>query len=224
MPKKVSSLSVLEQPISWGRAFFCGAIASLILMSWIDIFDMMGFTHFNLEIYVGATLRNSTEYLPRAWLVGAIFNVIFGGIIGIFYAYLFEYIFDRSGARIGALLGLGHTLFAGFVILPFFETVHEQMGLRLFPQGIGLLGYRTGNATPIILLIAHVLFGAAMGLFYGPVRADRIRTRNFEPGEVGYPGEPEVITPSEDPEDATPSLPYHAPGSAFPRRHPKKTA
>ncbi len=187
-------------------------------MAWLDIFYMMGFTTFNLELFVGTILRNSMEFAPRAWLVGAVANLIFGGLFGIFYAYLFEYIFDRSGARVGFEIGLAHTLFVGIAVLPFFQTVHDQMGLHLYPNGLGFLGSRLGALTPLSLIFGHLLFGATMGLFYGPVRVDRIRTRNFEPGEVGYAGDPDVITSEEDPSDATPTVPYHAPGSAFPRR------
>jgi len=218
MPKKVSSIYLLEQPINWGRAFFCGVLGAAILMAWLDIFYMMGFTRFNLELFVGTILRNTMEYAPRAWLEGAIANLIFGGIFGIFYAYLFEYIYRRSGAKVGFLVGLIHSAFAGVAILPFFETVHEQMSLPLYPNGLGFLGAHVSAATPLLIIIGHLLFGTTMGLFYGPVRLDRIRTRNFEPGEVGYAGDPDVITAEEDPSDATPSVPYHAPGSAFPRR------
>jgi hypothetical protein len=224
MPKKVSSLYLLEQPINWGRAFLCGMLGAAILMAWIDIFDMMGLTPFNLEIYVGTMLRNSTEYLPRAWIEGGIANLIIGGITGVFYAYLYEYIYIRSSARLGAAIGMAHALFVGVALLPFFEAVHDQMGLQMFPHGLGFLGVRVGVVTPLVLFFGHVLFGAATGLFYGPVRADRIMTRNFEPGEVGHPGDPWVISPEEDEPDSTPSLPYHAPGSAFPRRRPRRSA
>jgi hypothetical protein len=224
MPKKVSSLYRLEQPISWGRAFFCGMLGSAILMAWLDIFYMMGFTTFNLEVFVGTILRNSTEFMPRAWLVGAIANLIFGGIFGIFYGYLFEYIYQRSGAGIGFKVGIFHAAFAGIAMLPFFQTVHEQMGIQLYPNGLGFLGSHISAVTPLLIVTGHLLFGSTMGLFYGPVQLDRIRTRNFEPGEVGYAGDPDVITAEEDPSDATPSVPYHAPGSAFPRRRHSRSA
>jgi hypothetical protein len=224
MPKKVSSLYLLEQPISWGRAFFCGMLGAAILMAWLDLFYMMGFTAFNLELFVGTILRNSVEFAPRAWLVGAIANLIFGGIFGIFYGYLFEYIFQRSGTQAGLKVGVFHAAFAGVAMLPFFQTVHEQMGLQLYSEGLGFFGARISAVTPLLIVLGHLLFGATMGLFYGPVRVDRIRTRNFEPGEVGYAGEPDVITAEEDPRDATPSVPYHAPGSAFPRRRHSRSA
>jgi hypothetical protein len=218
MPKKVSSIYLLEQPINWGRAFICGMFGSAILMAWLDIFYMMGFTTFNLELFVGTILRNSLEFAPRAWLVGAIANLIFGGIFGVFYGYLFEYITHRSGAKLGFEFGILHTAIVGIAVLPFFQVVHDQMGIPLYPNGLGFLGARLGLMTPLAIFFGHLLFGATMGLFYGPVREDRIRTRNFEPGEVGYAGDPNVITMEEDPSDATPSIPYHAPGSAFPRR------
>jgi hypothetical protein len=217
MPKHVSSYYALEQPINWTRAFSCGVLGAFIMMSWIDIFAMMGFTPFTLEVYVGTLLRNSTENLPRAWIWGFFFNLGFGGILGILYSYFFEYIFVRTGARLGAWMGMVHTFIAGVAILPFFETVHQQMGLQLYHHGLGFLGSGLGPTTPLILFVGHILFGSSMGLFYGPVREDRILTRNFEPGEVGLSTDPDVITPIEDPVEATPSVPYHAPGSAFPR-------
>jgi hypothetical protein len=193
-------------------------LGAAILMAWLDIFYMMGFTTFNLELFVGTILRDSMQFLPRAWLEGAIANLIFGGIFGVFYGYLFEYIYLRSGPRAGFLIGIFHTGFAAIAMLPFFQMVHDQMGLHLYPNGLGILGANLGAATPLLIVIGHLLFGTTVGLFYGPVRVDRIMTRNFEPGEVGYAGDPEVISAEEDPIDATPSVPYHAPGSAFPRR------
>jgi hypothetical protein len=62
-------------------------------------------------------------------------------------------------------------------------VIHEFMGTGLFPE-FGVMGVKLGAPTLILLITAHLLFGASMGVFYGPVRVKRMRTRAFEPGET----------------------------------------
>lgn len=204
MPKKVSTLSRQEQPLNWTRAILSGIFGSWILMAIIDIFAMMGVTNFCMEIYLGSIIRGSTEYEPRAWIIGFFANWVIGGLVGILYAFCFESVFQRSSSRLGTALGLGHAIIAALAIFPFFEVMRSQMGIHLYHHGgFGFFGSAVSPATPLVLLLAHLAFGACMGTFYGPVRAWRIRAREFEPGEHGQPGEIGVIGHEQDPEDKT---------------------
>ena len=97
-------------------------------------------------------------------------------------------------------MGLGHAVLAMVAFFPFFNILHQQIGTGLYPD-FGFFGSGLGGPTPILLLIGTLLFGATMGTFYGPVRAYRVRSRIFEPGETGMPGEEGVITEEDDPID-----------------------
>ena len=207
MKRHISQIERLmrnEQPINWGRAFLTGVVGVTLMMAFIDSFYMMGFTVFSFENYLGSLVRNS-EHGTHNWTAGVLVNWIVGGVFGMFYAYFFEYGFKRATPRDGILLGFGHAVLAAVAIFPFFNAIHDQMGLHLYlnaeSSGFGFFGSGLGPQTVLFLLIGHLLFGATMGLLYGPVRIERVIGRYFEPGQSGLPGERGVITAEEDPVD-----------------------
>lgn len=184
MPKVQSEYVKNAQPIAWQRAFIAGAFASLLMMMFVDIFYMMGLTPFCLEVYVGSLLRDSV-YGEHNWTAGFFFNLVMGGVFGWIYGFFFEDVFKRAGSRNGVFVGFFHAILAAVAVLPFFEIVGEQMGVREYPH-FGFFGSGLTPETPIILLFAHLLFGATMGIFYGPVRMDRLRARFMEPEDTQY--------------------------------------
>jgi hypothetical protein len=197
---RVSEFARSEQPINWRRAFLSGVISYVFMMFFIDIFALMGVTHFSFEMYVGALL-GSDPYSQQNWAIGFIANMLVGGLFGLLYGYLFEYVFFRATPRLGTRLGLGHAFVAGVVLLPFLEAIHQQLGTTAQYESLGFLGAGYGAPTIVLIIVGHLFFGMTMGLFYGPVRYDRIRARLFEPGEIGDSDDPDVITESEDPID-----------------------
>lgn len=200
--KTISELARREQPMNWRRAFLSGSLSAAILVAFLDIFsvlgDMLGFSGISLEVYLGSLVRGHA-YGVHVWTLGLISNLIVGGIFGLVYGYFFEYVFRRSDARVGTALGLAHAILAAVAFFPFFGMLHEQIGTGV---RFGFFGSELGPLVPILLLFGHLIFGASMGLFYGPVRAARVHGRVFEPGQGGLPGEPGVILPQDDPRDS----------------------
>jgi hypothetical protein len=191
-----------EQPINWKRAFACGVFASWVMMSFVDICNMMGITRFSLEVYLGSMIRATNADTPRSWLVGCLVNWLVGGLAGIVYAYLFEYLFRNASARAGVFAGLIHSAFAALVIFPFFNALRQQMSVVLpYSDSFGILGSGIGVVTPLVLVIGHLIFGITVGAGYGPVRNQRIRAKTFEPGETVEKGDESGISESEDSRD-----------------------
>jgi hypothetical protein len=182
MPKKVNKFTRTQQPINWGRAFVSGMVSAALMMGFIDTFNMMGITPFSFERYIG-TLVTLNSYFVHTWTIGFFLNLILGGLFGIVYGYCFEYVFSGANGRFGIKIGFWHTILAAVAFFPFFGAIHETMGTGLFPN-FGILGWKLGIPTPLLLIAGHLLFGLCMGTFYGPVRADRVRTKVFEPGET----------------------------------------
>jgi hypothetical protein len=200
MPKPVPRITRTEQPINWGRAFLSGAFGAALMMGFLDTFFMLGTTRFSLEVYIGSLITGQ-PYAVHSWTFGLLANWLLGGIFGIFYAYCFEYVFRRSGARLGTALGLGHALVAALIFFPFFSMAHAQMQTGYLENGFGILGSAIDPATPVLLITGHLLFGATFGTFYGPVRAGRVRMREWEPGAIAEPGDPDAISEEEDARD-----------------------
>jgi hypothetical protein len=200
MPRKISRLAQTEQPINWSRAFLCGIGGSSLMMGFVDIFFMLGLTPFSYEQYMGSLLRGSI-YGPHNWTVGLIANWLVGGVFGFLYAYGFEYHFRKASGRIGATLGLGHAIIAMVALFPFINIIHQEVATGLYPD-FGFFGSGLGAPTPILLLMGHLLFGATVGTFYGPVQGYRVRARAFEPDESGMIGDTDLITEDMDPRDS----------------------
>ncbi len=198
--RKISLLERNEQPMNWWRAILAGAFGATFMGLFVDIFAAVGATPFSLFVYLGSLVKG-TPYGTHSWTAGFLSNFFVGGTFGIFYAYCFEFVFRRSSVRLGILLGFAHTVLAAVAIFPFFQVIHEQMQIDTY-RGFGFFGSGMGADTVVVLLVGHLLYGAAMGAFYGPVRSGRVRMRLSEPGDSGTAGDPDVITAVDDPEDA----------------------
>lgn len=168
------------------------------MMAVVDTFNALGFTQFSFEQYLGSLFM--VPYPHQRWTLGLLLNWVVGGAFGTFYAWCFEFQTHRASARIGARIGLIHAVIAAAVLFPFLNIIHGFVGTELY-SNFGFFGSGLGSATVVILLVAHVMYGATVGLFYGPVRVARVRYREFEPGDQGFPGEPGVITEEEDATD-----------------------
>ena len=108
----------------------------------------------------------------RARVIGSVVHLAAGLVFALGYYALFVAI-GASSWWLGALFGLGHALFAGTtlvnVLLP---LVHPRMGTPmsaaheaplLEPPGFMLLNY--GLATPVVTIVAHMVYGAIIGAF-----------------------------------------------------------
>jgi hypothetical protein len=179
---EISLFDQTEQPMNWIRAMTCGVVSASFMMGFVDVFYMTGVTPFSFELYIGSLLRGSI-YGSHNWTIGLIANWGLGALFGLVYAFGFEVGFRRASGRGGVLLGLGHAIIAAVAFFPFFNTIHGEAGTNLYPD-FGIFGSGLSAPTPILLLMGHLLFGASMGVFYGPVRAFRIRDRAYEPDET----------------------------------------
>lgn len=198
--RKLTEWEIRSQPINWGRAIVSGIIAASLLMAFTDVFYLLGFSGFSFEMYLGSLIRGRPSG-SHVWTLGLIANWVVGAVISLVYAYFFEYVFKRANTRIGVIVGFAHAIIAAVALFPFFGMLHAQIGSG-GAIGFGFFGSGYDATTPIILLFAHLLFGACMGLFYGAVREVRMTSRTWEPGEMGRPGDPGIITSAEDPSDA----------------------
>ncbi|MBI4408591.1 MAG: hypothetical protein HY561_02705 [Gemmatimonadetes bacterium] len=82
------------------------------------------------------------------------------------YAFVFH-LSARADVRTGAMLGLVHGLATAFS-LPLIAR-SGRCGRRGVMAPAGLLGWGLGPATPVLLLLAHTVYGALLGYVYaGP--------------------------------------------------------
>jgi hypothetical protein len=154
--------------VIWG-AIVGGLAGTLILTTVLRAASELGLTRIDLPFLLGTAVTTDRR---RAKAIGYAMHFAFGLVFALAYFVLFAVI-GRSGVLLGALFGLVHALFAGSalvnVLLP---VVHPRMGTGfdaagssplLEPPGFLLVNY--GRQTPVVTIVAHVLYGAIVGGF-----------------------------------------------------------
>jgi uncharacterized membrane protein YagU involved in acid resistance len=106
----------------------------------------------------------------RARALGIVVHLVNGWIFSLVYVAVFA-VTRSPGIGLGALVGLVHGLFVVTVGLPALPAFHPRVARphagptserRLEPPGF--LGLNYGWSTPVVLVAAHVVFGALLGL------------------------------------------------------------
>ena len=154
----------------WG-ALVGGLAGTLVLTTILRAATELGLTRMDIPFLLGTAV---TEDRVHAKAVGYALHFVFGLLFALVYWTIFTVI-GAAGVALGALLGLVHGLFAASalvnILLP---VVHPRMGTGfdaagsaplLEPPGFLLLNY--GRQTPLVTLIAHVVYGAIVGGFIG---------------------------------------------------------
>jgi hypothetical protein len=146
-----------------------GLLGTLVLTTMLRAASALGLSRMDIPFLLGTAV---TEDRVRAKATGYALHFVFGLLFALAYWAVFAVI-DESGVILGAVLGLVHGLFAATalvnVLLP---VVHPRMGTGftaagsaplLEPPGFLLLNY--GRQTPLVTVVAHVVYGAIVGGF-----------------------------------------------------------
>lgn len=152
----------------WG-AVIGGLAGTVVLTTLLRAATELGFTRMDIPFLLGTAV---TADRVRAKAVGYALHFLSGLVFALSYFLVFTAI-GASGVLLGALLGLVHALFAGTVLVNvLLPVVHPRMGTGfdaagssplLEPPGFLLLNY--GRQTPVMMVIAHLVYGAIVGGF-----------------------------------------------------------
>jgi hypothetical protein len=144
-----------------------GVVATGLQSAVIAAAQGLGYTRINLPFIVGTMVSADRS---RAVTIGFLLHFI----IGIAFAFLYAEVFAlmaESGWWLGAIGGLLHAFFVLLVLLPLLPAWHPRMATErhgptptrmLQPPGFFALHY--GRGTPLVTVLAHVIYGAALGL------------------------------------------------------------
>jgi hypothetical protein len=155
--------------MSWSAILAAGVLATLVLTTALRAANELGLTRMDLPFLMGTVFTGERR---RAKVLGYALHLAVGLAFAILYGLTLVEI-GRGGWAYGAALGVLHSLFLGTVgvnvLLP---AVHPRMGGSdttfestplLEPPGILMLNY--GRRTPLVSLVAHVVYGAIIGQF-----------------------------------------------------------
>jgi hypothetical protein len=144
-----------------------GFVGTLVLTTILRAASELRLTRIDLPFLLGTIV---TVDRKRAKAVGYVMHFGFGLAFSLGYFAIFLAI-GRAGWLLGAALGVLHAAFAATalvnVLLP---VVHPRMGdattaadrvALLETPGFLMLNY--GTATPVVMLLAHIAYGAIVG-------------------------------------------------------------
>lgn len=152
-----------------GSALLWGLFATGILTLIMAASQGLGWSRMSFPFMLGSM------FTPRRGIamgVGFMLHLVLGGGFALLYALVFEG-WHWAVWWIGGLLGLYHGLFILVVLMPILPDLHPRMAgkhhgptptRQLEPPGFMALNY--GRSTPAVTLLAHVIYGILLGLFY----------------------------------------------------------
>lgn len=148
-----------------------GLLATTALTAVLVTAQLAGRTRLDMPLMLGSIVVADPD---RARVVGVFVHMVNGQVFALGYTVVFA-LLDRATWWSGALLGALHGAVALLVIVPLLPGVHPHMGsdrsgLSTGPvlEPPGLLGRNYGRETPIVTMLAHVAYGAALGLLLRP--------------------------------------------------------
>jgi hypothetical protein len=154
----------------WGWATF-GFVATVVLTGIMVAAQLAGLSRMDIPMMLGTLFVESPD-LARA--IGFLVHLLNGQVFALLYAAAFALI-GRATWWLGALFGLVHGLAALTVIIPYLPGIHPRMAsvrsgpdLRATLEPPGPLALNYGPQTPVVALIAHVVYGALLGAFLRP--------------------------------------------------------
>jgi hypothetical protein len=152
----------------WG-ALAGGLIGTTVLSTTLRAAQELGWTRMDIPFLLGTAFSGNRS---RATAIGYAVHFVNGILFSLAYAFVFWAV-DEAGPLIGAALGVVHAFFAGGALVNLLlPSIHPRMGTPwsdaeetplLEPPGFMLANY--GRHTAIVTVVAHVAYGAIVGLF-----------------------------------------------------------
>ena len=146
-----------------------GFVATIVLTTCMSAAQGLGLSRMSIPFLLGTMV---TPDHNRAPIIGFLLHVLMGWLFALLYALAFES-WRRATWWLGGSIGLIHALVVLIALMPILPGLHPRMASEhrgpeptraLEPPGFLALNY--GRRTPIIALLAHVVYGAILGAFY----------------------------------------------------------
>ena len=144
-----------------------GFAGTLVLTTALTGATELRWTRMDMPFLLGTAF---TADRVRAKLIGYVLQFVAGLLFGLVYYAVFVAI-GHASWRLGLLFGVAHAVFVGTVLVNvILPVVHPRMATfysaansegLLEPPGFMLMNY--GQATPIVTLLAHLLYGVIVG-------------------------------------------------------------
>jgi hypothetical protein len=161
---------IMRMPLRHDRALAGGLLGALAVSTILALARIRG-PRTELELLLGSALGAPAG--PRTWFLGFVIHLMFGAVFALAYAWIFERALHRGGVWSGILLAGPHAIACG-LFLAAMPAFHGSFVATVPNAGAlsppGAFFARSGASGPLVVIAAHLAFGAIVGAIYGPVR------------------------------------------------------
>jgi uncharacterized membrane protein YagU involved in acid resistance len=146
-------------------------LGTLVMTALMETAQAARMTRISIPFMLGAMVSDRRAAIR---VTGFAMHLVNGFIFALAYGLLFEAL-DRSDWWVGAIAGALHGAFALVILLPVLQDVHPRMAAEdqgpdptpmLQPPGFLALNY--GTRTPLVTVVAHVVYGTIVAAVYAP--------------------------------------------------------
>lgn len=149
--------------VLWGFA------ATAVLTTLLAVAQGVGLTRMSMPFLLGTLVTGRRD---RAKVLGVVIHFGVGWVFALLYLALFR-VWGAGGVVRGLIAGAAHAAFVLAVALPVYPGVHPRMAsehhgpdVRHQLEPPGFLGLHYGYQTPLVIVVAHLVYGAMLGAFY----------------------------------------------------------
>ena len=157
--------------VDWAGWAVFGIPATAALTALLISAQLAGLTRLDIPLLLGTFF---TEDPDRARAIGFFLHLGFGQLFALGYAAGFA-VLGVATWWLGALFGLIHVSVALTAILPLLPGVHPRLAseragseTRTVLEPPGMLALNYGVPTPVVAVLAHLLYGTVLGLLVKP--------------------------------------------------------
>lgn len=142
--------------------------ATVVLTAVLVASQLAGLTRMDIPMMLGTVFMEDPD---KSRVLGAVIHLINGQGFALLYASAFASL-GKATWWLGALFGGLHGFAALTLIVPLLPGIHPRMAsdrsgpeTRNVLEPPGLFGLNYGRQTALVTMVAHVLYGAVLGIF-----------------------------------------------------------
>lgn len=155
--------------MNWTSSLLAGFVGTVLLTTLEAGAQQLHLSRMSIPYLLGAAFTKGRD---RAKVIGFFTHLLNGQLFALLYVAIFRATGEASALR-GAIIGLVHAVVVLLVVIPLLPFIHPRMASlhqgptelrQIEPPGPMALHY--GVTTPLSVVIAHIVFGVAVGGLY----------------------------------------------------------
>jgi hypothetical protein len=146
------------------RAISAGVVGCAIVVALVWLGGQIDHTDADLPALAASIVFGDTG--TAAWIGGLVTQLIIATVAAFVYAGVFEFVTERANVWLGLAIAVPHVIVAGLVVG--FLPASRMIEGGVTPPG-AFFEYR-GLWCVVAFIVAHLAFGAVVGLLYAPTR------------------------------------------------------